>query len=128
MKKGEIYKVLDYENNPHRVVLMEDYVDGMQKLKVVAFTHDPQGGPHITNLRMEKVHFEEVDETGIKYEFQWEEFPDGRVTSMMTTGFIKLENLIDHIVGKVTNLGMEFIIKNVKEYIDCPVAVNEYKG
>ena len=129
MKKGEIYKVLDYDNNPHKVVLMEDYLIGMKEIKAVALTHDSVGGKYISNVPMLKEYFEETDTNGQPYPFQWERLADGRVTSIMTTGFNKPHKFLkEECLGKVNEDGLKYIESKVERYIKCPVAAGKYKG
>ena len=128
MKKGYIYKVVDALNNPHRIVLMEDETSGKKKVKGVGLTHNSKGGKYIKNMPLKKEYFEETDEHGHKYDFQWHDLGNGRVTSMMKTGFEKpIELLIEPPVGKIKDEYIHIIEENVGEYIECSTAVKKYQ-
>lgn len=128
MKKGYIYKVLDALNNPHRVVLMEDKTMKKNKIKGVGLTHNTKGGKFIKNMPLKKEYFEETGEDGNKYEFQWHDLGNNRITSMMLTGFEKpIELIIEPPVGKIKEEYIHIIEENIKEYIECPVAVMNYQ-
>jgi len=128
MKKGYIYKVLDALKNPHRIVLMEDGNSTKKIIKGVGLTHNSIGGTYIQNMPLKKEYFEENDEHGQKYDFQWHDLGNGRVTSMMKKGFEKpIELIIEPPVGKVKDEYLYNIEKNVEEYIDCPNAVKYYQ-
>ncbi len=127
MKKGYIYKVIDEVNNPHRVVLMEDYVPTMTKIRGVGLTHNAVGGRYVKNMRLTKDYFIEDDENGKKYEFQWHDLGNGRVTSMIKKGFDKpVGLLIEPPVGQVKEEYLSIIAENVEEYIYCPGAIKDY--
>ena len=51
MKRGYIYSVRDYDKNPHKIVLMEDYDGVSTRIKAVAFTHDEIGSPEFPNKK-----------------------------------------------------------------------------
>jgi hypothetical protein len=54
MKRGYIYSVRDYDKNPHKIVLMEDYDGVSTRIKAVAFTHDEIGSPEFPNKKIIK--------------------------------------------------------------------------
>lgn len=128
MKRGYIYKVMDAGNNPHRVVLMEDGAPGKETIRGIGLTHDSHGGVYIQNMPLKKIYFEETDEQGHRYEFQWENQGNGRITSMMKTGFDKpIDKIIEPPVGKIKDEYLHILEENVKEYVDCPMPAWKYR-
>lgn len=126
MKKGYIYKVKDYENNPHMIVLMEDHDGVSERIRAVAFTHDEIGSPEFPNKRISRKYIAETNRLGNKYKFQWERQGKGRSTSIITKGFLKLcINIKPKIIGKVTEEGMKWLYKQNIEYIVCDINVKK---
>lgn len=128
MKKGYIYKVTDALNNPHRVVIMEDEPSIPNKIKAIGLTHNSVGGKYVQNMPLKKEYFEEVDEHDCRYEFQWHNLGNGRITSMIKTGFDKPTELIEEPpVGKIKDEYLHILEENVIEYTDCPHAIKHYQ-
>ena len=61
LKRGYIYSVKDYDNNPHKIVLMEDYDGVSSRIKAVAFTHNEKGTSKHPNKPINKEFFVEND-------------------------------------------------------------------
>ena len=98
MKRGYIYNVRDYDNNPHKIVLMEDYDGVSNRIKAVA--------------------------NGNLYKFQWECLCSGRSTSIILHGFEKIAiNIIPKRIGKVTEEGLRWIERHVEKYIMCDIDI-----
>lgn len=124
MKKGYIYKVRDYDNNPHKIVLMEDYDGVSNRIKAVAFTHDEIGTSKHPNKPISKNFIMENDENGNLYKFQWEYLGVGRSTSIILHGFDKIVvNIKQREIGQITENGLKWIEEHVEEYIICDVDI-----
>lgn len=128
MKKGHIYKVTDALNNPHRIVIVEDKPSKPNKIRAIGLTHNSIGGKYIQNMPLERKFFEEIDEHGCKYEFQWHNLGNGRITSMIKTGFDKPIELIEEPpIGKIRDEYLHILEENVIEYIYCPCAIKNFQ-
>lgn len=124
MKRGYIYNVRDYDNNPHKIVLMEDYDGVSNRIKAVAFTHDEIGTSKHPNKPISKNFIMENDENGNLYKFQWECLCSGRSTSIILHGFEKIAiNIIPKRIGKVTEEGLRWIERHVEKYIMCDIDI-----
>lgn len=126
LKKGYIYSVRDYDNNPHKIVLMEDYDGVSGRVKAVAFTHDENGSSKHPNKPIKKEYIVGNDENGNPYQFQWESLGIGRCTSIILHGFEKIAiNIKPRIIGKVTEEGLKWIEEHVQNYIICDVSIKK---
>lgn len=126
MKRGYIYSVKDYNNNPHKIVLMEDYDGVSERIKAIAFTHDENGSADSPNMKFNKDFIVEDDKDGNKYEFQWEYQDVGRSTSIITKGFLKLyANIKPQIIGQVSEAGLRWIEDQNFEYIICDISIKK---
>ena len=124
LKKGYIYSVRDYDNNPHKIVLMEDYDGCSTRIKAVAFTHNEIGTAKHPNIPIMKEFFVENDENGNPYSFQWECLDVGRSTSIILHGFEKIVlNIKSRIIGQITEEGLKWIAEHVETYIICDVDI-----
>ena len=124
MKRGYIYSVRDYDKNPHKIVLMEDYDGVSTRIKAVAFTHDEIGSPEFPNKKISKKYIAKTNRLGNKYKFQWERQGVGRSTSIITKGFLKLcVNIKPQIIGRVTEDGMKWLDKQNIDYIICDISI-----
>ena len=124
MKKGYIYSVKDYCNNPHKIVLMEDYDGVSSRIKAVAFTHNEKGTSKHPNKPINKEFFVENDENGNPYKFQWEYLGAGRSTSIILHGFEKIViNIKQREIGQITENGLKWIEEHVEKYIICDVDI-----
>ena len=124
LKKGYIYSVRDYDNNPHKIVLMEDYDGVSTRIKAVAFTHNEKGTSKYPNKPINKEFFVEMDENGNLYKFQWECLGVGRSTSIILHGFEKIVlNIKSRIIGQITEEGLKWIAEHVETYIICDVDI-----
>ena len=124
LKRGYIYSVKDYDNNPHKIVLMEDYDGVSSRIKAVAFTHNEKGTSKHPNKPINKEFFVENDENGNPYKFQWEYLCVGRSTSIILHGFDKIVvNIKQREIGQITENGLKWIEEHVEEYIICDVDI-----
>ena len=124
LKRGYIYSVKDYSNNPHKIVLMEDYDGVSSRIKAVAFTHNEKGTSKHPNKPINKVFFVENDENGNPYKFQWEYLGVGLSTSIILHGFEKIViNIKQGEIGQITENGLKWIEEHVEKYIICDVDI-----
>ena len=124
LKRGYIYSVKDYSNNPHKIVLMEDYDGVSSRIKAVAFTHNEKGTSKHPNKPINKEFFVENDENGNPYKFQWEYLGVGRSTSIILHGFEKIViNIKQGEIGQITENGLKWIEEHVEKYIICDVDI-----
>ncbi|MCQ2310503.1 MAG: hypothetical protein MJZ64_01980 [Paludibacteraceae bacterium] len=113
---GDIVRV----KNGHPCVIINNVVSKDGRIEGVPLTHDSVGKGDIKNIPLQKDFFDEEDENGNRYEFQWEDNGNGRVTSMMCKVFEKdVKNLkIDSgRIGHVNEKGISFLKENINEKV-----------
>lgn len=126
MKRGFIYKLKNPKNNPHRIVLMEDYNGTNNRIKAIAFTHNEKGCQECPNIKFPKEYIVNSDETGKPFEFQWEEQSKNRSTSIISKGFLKVcEKIKPKPIGRITEKGMLWIEKQNLDYCICDISIKE---
>lgn len=113
-KVGDVYSTYVNGRKHHPVVIMEpeDKELGM-RIKAVGFSHSSK-----LNLQFEeKLIVPCTAQNG--YTFKWEEYKNGRKTSLMPFGFNKKIAYLDKKIGEINEDGIKYIRTQVVDYIDC---------
>jgi hypothetical protein len=118
--KGDILWAKDTSAHKHPIVFLATIND--QSFKACILSHSAEHG----NIKMEASHFQIADNSGVNYQFQYEN------THLVTShSFVKMNNWIDsnpNVVGKLTRIGVAFIEKNIPQPpVNCPCAIYEFQ-
>ena len=120
MKIGEIFRAKNLEEHHHPIIFLGKLPEGKFKACIIS-TKDTDG-----NIKMEKSHFEEFDEGGLKYKYSYNNshIVPYRVFEKET---LWLESEIPQ--GKLTQKGIDFIEKYFKdiktEYHPYPIWIEK---
>lgn len=109
---GDIVRV----KRGHPCVIISNVISKDGRTEGIPLTHNSVGANDVKNLPLPKDFFDECDDNGIPYDFQWEDNGNGKVTSMMCKIFEKdVENLkIDSgRIGHMNEKGISSLKKNI---------------
>lgn len=124
---GDIVRV----KKGHPCVIINNVVSKDGRIEGVPLTHDSVGKDDIKNTPLLKDFFDEKDENGNRYEFQWEDDGNGHVTSMMCNVFEKDVNNLKIVHGRISHMnsdGLQYIKEHANGRVIWDLFITKRKG